>query len=199
MAAAEVHTPAPHVCPWWLGYLLASPLRRLAENPERILAPWVRPGMTVLEPGCGMGYFSLPLARTVGPNGRVICVDLQQKMIDGLARRARKAGLLDRLALSVCGSDELGLGDWRGRVDLAVAIHVIHEVLGSGRAAPADVRGSTARWPSRVPRTQRTRHPRAVRGDDRRGRQHRPCSDGEGSWSEELASGTSKSTASPIV
>jgi ubiquinone/menaquinone biosynthesis C-methylase UbiE len=100
----------------------------MVEDPERILALWVRPGMIVLEPGCGMGYFSLPLARMVGPTGRVICVDLQQKMIDGLARRARKAGLLDRLVPLVCGPDDLGISEWRGRVDLAVAIHVIHEV-----------------------------------------------------------------------
>jgi hypothetical protein len=46
----------PHsVCPWWLGYLLASPLRRLQYEPANILAPYVREGMTVLEYGPGMG------------------------------------------------------------------------------------------------------------------------------------------------
>ena len=55
---------AERVCPWWLGYLLASPVRRwMAENPESLLAPYVREGMTVLEPGPGMGFFTLPLAR----------------------------------------------------------------------------------------------------------------------------------------
>jgi len=117
-----------HICPWWIGYLLACPIRQLFEDPDRLLAPWARPGMTVLEPGCGMGYFSLPLARLVGPSGRVICVDLQQPMIDRLAKRARKAGLLDRLDLVVCGPGDLGLSRWRGRVDLAVAIHMLHEV-----------------------------------------------------------------------
>ena len=48
-----------HVCPWWMGYLLCCPLRRLLENPEKILGPHVHPGMKVVEPGCGMGFFSL--------------------------------------------------------------------------------------------------------------------------------------------
>jgi len=120
-------TGAGHVCPWWLGPLLASPLRRLFESPERLLGPYVRPGMTVLEPGCGMGFFSLPLARLVGPGGRVLCVDLQQRMIDGLRRRARRAGLLDRIQTSVCSERDLGLSRWDGQVDVAVAIYTVHE------------------------------------------------------------------------
>jgi ubiquinone/menaquinone biosynthesis C-methylase UbiE len=84
--------------------------------------------MTVLEPGCGMGYFSLPLARLVGPTGRVVCVDVQPRMVAGLVRRARRAGLLDRITASACSPGDLGLAEWDGRVDLAVAIHVVHEV-----------------------------------------------------------------------
>jgi SAM-dependent methyltransferase len=117
-----------HVCPWWLGRLLASPVRRLFESPERLLGPHVKPGMTVLEPGCGMGFFSLPMALLVGPEGRVICVDVQPRMIEGLRRRARRARLLDRIEASVCASGDLGLSRWSGRIDLAVAIHTVHEV-----------------------------------------------------------------------
>jgi len=64
-----------HVCPWWLGPLLASPVRKLVQDPARILAPHVREGMTVLEPGPGMGFFTIELARRVGPRGRVIAVE----------------------------------------------------------------------------------------------------------------------------
>ena len=42
---------AHRVCPWWLGYLLGAPLRRLMQDPRKVLAPYVREGMTVLEPG----------------------------------------------------------------------------------------------------------------------------------------------------
>ena len=132
-APTETVTPgvascAHGVCPWYLGYFLASPLRRLFENPERILQPLVRPGMTVLEPGCAMGFFTLPLARLVGPGGRVVCADLQPKMIEGLRKRAKKAGLIDRIETSVCTPGDLGVGEWAGRVDLALAIHVVHEI-----------------------------------------------------------------------
>ena len=88
--------------------------------------------MTLLEPGCGMGYFSLPMARLVGPDGRVICVDVQPRMIEGLRRRARRTGLLDRIEARVCTSGDLGLSPWSGRIDLAVAIHTIHEVGDEG-------------------------------------------------------------------
>ncbi|MBP1636751.1 MAG: Methyltransferase type 11, partial [Acidobacteria bacterium] len=113
-----------------LGYVLASPIRRLIEPPERLLASVVKPGMTVVEPGCGMGYFSLPLARLVGLPGKVVCVDLQERMIGGLLRRARRAGLADRIVARVCSADDLGLAAFSGSADLALAIHMVHEVPG---------------------------------------------------------------------
>jgi len=54
--------------------------------------------MTVLEPGPGMGFFTIPPARLVGASGRVVAVDLQRKMIAGLKLRAAKAGALVLLA-----------------------------------------------------------------------------------------------------
>jgi SAM-dependent methyltransferase len=69
----------------------------------------------------------------VGPAGRVVCVDLQPRMIDGLRRRARRAGLLDRIHASVCTEDDAGLGAFVGEADLAVAIHMLHEVPDASR------------------------------------------------------------------
>jgi ubiquinone/menaquinone biosynthesis C-methylase UbiE len=128
-ALSSLQPSAPHsVCPWWLGPILANPVRRFFEKPERIVGPFVTPGMTVLEPGCGMGFFTLPLARLVGPSGRVVCVDLQPKMLDGLRRRARRAGVLERVETIVCSPTDLGIDSWAGKIDLAVAIHVVHEL-----------------------------------------------------------------------
>ena len=84
--------------------------------------------MTVLEPGCGMGYFTLPIARMTGPTGRVVAVDLQPKMIEGLTRRARRAGLPERIEAVTCADGDLGFAARPGVVDLAVVIHVLHEV-----------------------------------------------------------------------
>jgi 2-polyprenyl-3-methyl-5-hydroxy-6-metoxy-1,4-benzoquinol methylase len=117
-----------HVCPWWLGWFLLNPLRRLLQDPVRLLGPHVRPGMTVLEPGCGMGFFSLPLARMVGPAGRVVCVDLQPRMIRGLVRRAERAGLAGRIDAVLGSLDEPRLDALRGAVDFAAAVHMVHEV-----------------------------------------------------------------------
>lgn len=117
-----------HVCPWWLGYALASPLRRIGQEPASILAPWVSQGMIVLEPGCGMGFFSIPLARLVGASGRVVCVDLQAKMLAGMERRARRAGLSNRIEARQCAADSLKVEDLDGTVDLALAFAVAHEV-----------------------------------------------------------------------
>src|SRR5512139_1307428 len=96
-----------HVCPVWVGYLLANPVRALVQDPKKILGPHIAPGMRVLDIGCAMGFFSLPLARLVGPGGGVVCVDLQQTMLDSLARRARRANLLDRIEIRRCDADSL--------------------------------------------------------------------------------------------
>lgn len=116
------------VCPWWLGYLLANPLRRLLQDPCAIVKPYVFEGMTVLEPGPGMGFFTLELARLVGPQGRVIAVDVQPKMLAGLVRRARKANLADRIEVREPKSEHLGIDDFRGAVDFALAFAMVHEV-----------------------------------------------------------------------
>ena len=108
--------------------MLINPLRKLFENPDKMLGPFIRKGMIVLEPGCGMGYFTLPLARMVGPKGRVVAVEIQPKMLSALGRRARKAGLLDRIELRPIGPEGLGIEELSGVVDVAVALHMVHEV-----------------------------------------------------------------------
>jgi ubiquinone/menaquinone biosynthesis C-methylase UbiE len=116
------------VCPWWIGWLLASPIRRLFDDAAPLLESLVRPGMAVLEPGPGMGYFSQQLARLVGPTGRVVCVDLQPKMIAGLEKRARRAGLAERVEALAGTLDHQRLDSRAATFDLAVAIHMVHEV-----------------------------------------------------------------------
>jgi ubiquinone/menaquinone biosynthesis C-methylase UbiE len=117
-----------HVCPWWVGYLLANPVRRLLQSPERILGPHVQGGMKALDIGAGMGFFSLPMAKLVGEAGRVVCVDLQERMIAGLNRRAAKAGLADRIDARVCSTQSLKIDDLAGTLDFALAFAMVHEV-----------------------------------------------------------------------
>jgi ubiquinone/menaquinone biosynthesis C-methylase UbiE len=119
---------AEHICPWWLGYFLASPLRKLIQDPVSILSPYVREGMTVLDVGSAMGFFSLPLAKLVGPNGKVICVDLQEKMIASLKKRITKAGFSQRMETRVCSKDSLKIEDLADSVDFSLAFALVHEV-----------------------------------------------------------------------
>ncbi|MBA4311782.1 MAG: methyltransferase type 11 [Chlorobiaceae bacterium] len=117
-----------HVCPWWIGYLLASPLRRLSQKPEEILSHYVKEGMTVLEVGPGMGFFTLPMARLVGSQGKIVCIEVQEQMIKSLVRRASRAGLADRIVTHVTSGDSLQVEDFVNRVDFALLFAVVHEV-----------------------------------------------------------------------
>ncbi|RJO67097.1 MAG: class I SAM-dependent methyltransferase [Myxococcales bacterium] len=119
---------APHVCPWWLGYVLVNPLRRLLQDPRRLLEPFVSEGMTVLEPGPGMGYFTLELARRVGARGRVVAVDIQPRMLKSLRRRAEKTGLAERIDARLASAEGMGLDDLAGGVDFALVFAMVHEL-----------------------------------------------------------------------
>ena len=119
---------AGHVCPWWLGYFHLGPIRRWLQNPEKILSPYVKPGMKVLDIGPGMGFFTLEMAKLAGPEGRVVAIDLQPKMIRALERRARRAGLADHIDARVCTADSLGADDLVGIIDFSSVFYVVHEV-----------------------------------------------------------------------
>jgi SAM-dependent methyltransferase len=99
------------------------------RDPEAFLKPYVRPGMTVLEPGPGTGYLTLPMARLVGPGGRVGAVDIQARMLQGLRRRGAKAGVLANIEPRLALPDgRLGVDDLRGKVDFVLAYAMVHEV-----------------------------------------------------------------------
>ena len=121
------------VCPWWLGYFLISPLRRLQLNPNKVLSPFVREGMTVLEPGPGMGFFTVPLARLVGSSGRVVALDVQPKMIKKLQRRLTNAGLEHRVDTRQVGANSMEINDLAGKVDFTLAFATVHEMPSAGQ------------------------------------------------------------------
>lgn len=114
-----------HTCPWWLCFIFDNPLRRLIQDPVLILRGLVQPGQAVLDIGCGMGYFSLPLARLVGKDGTVICVDMQAEMLEATRRKAAKAGLDSIMRFQRCSEYSLGLTT---AADFALAFWMVHEV-----------------------------------------------------------------------
>ena len=115
-------------CPWWFLFTFDNPLRKLYQDPIRILTPYIKYGNTAVDLGCGMGYFSLPMASLGGEFGRVIAVDLQPQMLAGLKHRAEKNNLLERIKLHQCSQDQIGIP---GPVDFVLAFWMVHEVHNS--------------------------------------------------------------------
>jgi ubiquinone/menaquinone biosynthesis C-methylase UbiE len=114
-----------HVCPWWLCFAFDNLIRKLFHDPEKILAPYVHEGDTVLDVGPGMGYFSIPLARMVGDKGKVIAADVQAPMLAALKKRVKKQGLESRIVPHLCEADSIGI---QGPIDFALAFWMVHEV-----------------------------------------------------------------------
>jgi len=119
---------AEHVCPVWVGYLLASPLRKIFQNPDKILSAYVKEGTQVMDIGCAMGFFSLPMAKMVDSSGKVICVDIQNKMLVSLKKRAEKAKLAQRIETRLCNRESFCIGDLSGKIDFIIASAVVHEL-----------------------------------------------------------------------
>lgn len=116
-----------HVCPIWVGYLMISPVRKLQQNPFKILSPYVKSGMKILEIGPGMGYFSLPLAKLTGEQGIVYCVDIQQGMLNRLMKRAGKHEIMN-IETRLCNQSSLNTGDLKQKIDFAFLFAVVHEI-----------------------------------------------------------------------
>lgn len=116
-----------HVCPAWAGYILLLPVRKLRHNPYKILSPYVRKGMAVMDYGCAMGYFSIPLAKMTGTEGKVYCVDIQEKMLSKLQRRAAKYNVADTIEpLQV--DKNYNPEALAGKLDLVLLFFVVHEL-----------------------------------------------------------------------
>ncbi len=118
--------PPEHTCPWWLAYTFDNPLRRWLHNPDEMFAGLIQPGQIAIDVGCGMGYFTIAMARMVGPEGRVVAVDLQEQMLKRVKKRAEHAGFLSRIRLHQCGPDSLGIS--AEQADFILAFWMVHEV-----------------------------------------------------------------------
>lgn len=114
-----------HICPWWLAYSFDHPLRKFVHKPETILDGLVKPGQTVIDIGCGMGFFTLAMARMVGEKGRVVALDVQQQMLERVRARSKRAGLEHRIDFHLSDGKNLTLAQ---PVDFALAFWMAHEI-----------------------------------------------------------------------
>jgi ubiquinone/menaquinone biosynthesis C-methylase UbiE len=113
------------VCPVERAEGLDTKVRRLLQNPQKILRNYIKEGMTALDIGCGPGYFSVEMARMVGATGRVIAVDLQEGMLQKFKKKIRRTEIEKRITLHKCEEDKIGISE---NVDFVLAFYMVHEV-----------------------------------------------------------------------
>jgi len=114
-------------CPAYLRFLLENPvMNRIAGAPELIGRAGIEPGMNVLDVGCGPGRLTIPIARRIGPAGRVVALDVQEKMLRVLSKRVAKTGLTN--IEPILGGAGEGAIRQNGAFDRAVLVTVLGEI-----------------------------------------------------------------------
>ena len=114
-----------HIARWYHLILYPDWLRRLIQPPGKALSGFVAEGMKVADIGCGLGLYTLEMAKLVDDCGKVYAVDLQPQMLSFTERKAKRARLLDRIELIQCTENDLRLPP---ALDFILTINVTHEV-----------------------------------------------------------------------
>ncbi len=112
------------VCPHTLAFILDNPLRKLFFKSRKIFGEYIKEGDTVLDFGCGPGFFTVDMAGMVGRSGRVIAIDLQEKMLEHVKKKAAKKGLSDIIKFHCCSENKIGVNQ---KVNFILAYYVVHE------------------------------------------------------------------------
>jgi Methylase involved in ubiquinone/menaquinone biosynthesis len=113
------------VCSYQRAWALDIWIRKYIHNPYKIVGKYIKKGQTVLDLGCGPGFFSLAMAEMVGETGRVISVDIQKEMLQMLKDKSKRRGLKSRIVLHKSQPDKIGISEV---VDFVLAFYMVHEV-----------------------------------------------------------------------
>ena len=117
-------------CPYALAWLVDNPIRR--RYMSRVLdRTGIQPGERVLELGPGPGAFTVEAARRTEPDGALVAVDIQPKMIADVERKAQAAGLIN-VETHIASAYELPLDD--GSIDRTFLVTVMPEIPDRQRA-----------------------------------------------------------------
>jgi len=113
------------VCSVERARVLDISLRKLIHNPNKMLKPFIKEGMTVMDLGCGPGFFTFEMAKLVGPTGKVTAVDLQDGMIEIVRKKITNSILEKNIELHKCQNDKIGLSK---TFDFILIFYMLHEV-----------------------------------------------------------------------
>lgn len=139
---------------------------RFMPPAEIVNALELAPGMTVADIGAGTGYFALPVARAILPNGRVFAVDVQREMLTRLDARLRQAGASGNISLVEGDATGTTLPDascdrvlianvWHELPNHPAALHEFARILRrEGRVAILDWRADVPARSKSAPRTE---------------------------------------------
>ncbi len=113
------------VCPVERAGGLDNKIRRWIQNPKKLLGPYIEEGMTVLDIGCGPGFFSIDIAQMVGKSGRVIAADLQEGMLQKLRDKIHGTEFEERITPHKCEANKIGVSVDVGFILLSYVVHEI--------------------------------------------------------------------------
>lgn len=126
-----VHFPAPA----FIGFFLDSNLRRIMQPAQDFIqAAGIKPGMHVLEIGCGSGAYTTFVARSVGPEGAVEALDVQPAMLAQLEKKLSRPVFEDIQNITLHEADAYQLPFGNGELDLVYLITVLPEIPDQDRA-----------------------------------------------------------------
>ncbi len=117
---------------------LLDPIRRLFEPPRKLLEPYIKKGQMVADLGCGSGYYTLPLAEFVGPEGKVYAVDLGKNCIRALEKKIEKGGYRNIEAHASSASDVSFIRD--RSVDFVLANGLLCSMADHRKAAVNEIK-----------------------------------------------------------
>ncbi|MXV52649.1 methyltransferase domain-containing protein [Pedobacter sp. HMF7647] len=115
----------PHLHPVEKSGSLENIFRYKLQNPQKILARYIKPGMTVLDFGCGPGFFTIAIAGLLKNSGKIIAADLQSGMLEQLRLKINATTFKDIIQVHQTQEHTLNL---TGKVNFAVAFYSFHEV-----------------------------------------------------------------------